>query len=344
MMDLQVLGHQVVQLESNPRAGLPYWIFWFLVCVILLLLVFIFLRDRNLRRKLNEFFFGARRRFAKLRLQVRIRLEEKKKTQVLRELGEEIWRGDYWPQKGKGLRGKLAAIERKKERIKEQTQQIEKKIFMYKQKLEEMEHHFQLIQTEVEQELIPVKEHLSALQEQEEEILREITGLHHQEEELMRQINTLRQEIRLKEENNSQVESAVGVSKLEKVLTQLVEKKLATRKLVQLKLDQKEVLTAKKESLMAKVESLERKKVDLLRELSQKKESTLQEISKLEDRKEKLLRAFEKLQQDKQPLFISLGELFEAEVATETALMLYAHQLERINRNLQEMKQQMKQL
>lgn len=343
-MNLQTIGNQVVLLDSNPRAGLPYWIFWFLVCVILLLLVFIFLRDRNLRRKLNEFFFGARRQFVKLRLQVKIRLEEKKKTQVLRELGEEIWRGQYWPQKGKGLRGKLAAIEKKKDRIKEQTQQIEKKIFSYKQKLEEMEHRFQLLQTEVEQELIPLKEQLTGLQYQEEEILREITGLHHQEEELMRQINNLRQEIRLKEEIDSPDESSVDVSKLEKILAQLIEKKLAAKKLVQLKLKQKEALTSKKESIMVKIELLERKKNSLSRECNNKKEHTLQQISKLEGRKEKLLRAFEKLQQDKQPLFVSLGELFEAEVATENALMLYAHQLERINRNLQEMKQQMKQL
>jgi hypothetical protein len=110
MMHLRELDELMVLLDSNPSAGLPYWIFWFLVCVILLLLIFIFLRDRNLRRKLNEFFFGARKQFAKLRLQVRIRLEEKKKTQVLKELGEEIWRGKFWPNRGKGIRGKLEVI------------------------------------------------------------------------------------------------------------------------------------------------------------------------------------------------------------------------------------------
>ncbi len=45
----------------GSQEGLPYWILWFLLCIILLLLAFIFLRDKDLRQRLNRFLFGAKK-------------------------------------------------------------------------------------------------------------------------------------------------------------------------------------------------------------------------------------------------------------------------------------------
>jgi predicted PurR-regulated permease PerM len=53
----------------GAREGLPYWIFYTLLCIILLLVTFIFLRDKDLRQRLNSFFFSAKRQLIKLRLQ-----------------------------------------------------------------------------------------------------------------------------------------------------------------------------------------------------------------------------------------------------------------------------------
>jgi len=50
------------QAPPVTREGVPYWILWFLLCIILLLLTFIFLRDKNLRQRLNSFFFGAKKK------------------------------------------------------------------------------------------------------------------------------------------------------------------------------------------------------------------------------------------------------------------------------------------
>ncbi len=79
------------QASSIEREGLPFWILWLLLCVILLLLAFIFLRDRELRQRLNEFLSGAKRRMKRAQLQIRLNREKRKKGELLKELGRNAW-------------------------------------------------------------------------------------------------------------------------------------------------------------------------------------------------------------------------------------------------------------
>jgi hypothetical protein len=81
-------------LQAVPDAakeGLPYWTFWLLLCIILLLVFFIFLRDKDLRRRLSAFLSGAKRRMIRMRLSARIRKEKDKKTALWKELGRKAW-------------------------------------------------------------------------------------------------------------------------------------------------------------------------------------------------------------------------------------------------------------
>ena len=84
--------------QATPPAGaaegLPYWTLWFLLLVILLLVVFIFLRDKDLRRRISAFLSGARRHMTRLRIQARMRKEREKKTALWRELGRQAWSED----------------------------------------------------------------------------------------------------------------------------------------------------------------------------------------------------------------------------------------------------------
>jgi hypothetical protein len=72
--------------------GLPYGLLYFLLCIILLLLIFIFLRDRDLRSRLNDFFSGAKRRMKKARLRLKLNRETRKRIDLLKGLGERAWR------------------------------------------------------------------------------------------------------------------------------------------------------------------------------------------------------------------------------------------------------------
>lgn len=99
------------QPTSEITQGLPFWIFWFLLCVILLLVLFIFLRDKDLRRRISLFLSGARRRVTRLRLQAKLRKEKEKKVSLWKELGKTAWQEDVRAACVETEFGKLAAIE-----------------------------------------------------------------------------------------------------------------------------------------------------------------------------------------------------------------------------------------
>lgn len=80
------------------REGLPFWIFYFLVSLIVLLLLVIFLRDKDLRRRLSLGLDGAKRRVLRKRLQLRLDREKRRKKDLFRELGRTIWGGGIAPE------------------------------------------------------------------------------------------------------------------------------------------------------------------------------------------------------------------------------------------------------
>jgi DNA repair exonuclease SbcCD ATPase subunit len=81
----------VVQDMPIPREGLPYWIFWFMLCVIVLLLAFIFLRDKELRQRVNEFLSGAKKRMKRAQLKMKANREKRRKDDLVKELGQRAW-------------------------------------------------------------------------------------------------------------------------------------------------------------------------------------------------------------------------------------------------------------
>ena len=74
------------------QEGLPYWIVWLLLSLIVLLVVFIFLRDRDLRGRLNEFLSGAKKRMKRAQIRLRLDRENRLRTEAMTELGRLAWR------------------------------------------------------------------------------------------------------------------------------------------------------------------------------------------------------------------------------------------------------------
>jgi hypothetical protein len=85
----------VLALAASPPEiggeGLPYWIAGLLASIIILLLVFIFLRDRDLRHRINEFLSGAKKRVKRAQLRLRLKRERKRRTEALADLGRTAW-------------------------------------------------------------------------------------------------------------------------------------------------------------------------------------------------------------------------------------------------------------
>ena len=103
--------------SPGSSEGLPYWIFWLLLFVILLLLVFIFLRDKNLRRRINLFLFGAKKKLMKIRLQARLKREFRKKDNMFRNLGKKAWEDQVKIPKGGKTEQELDNLEENRQEL-----------------------------------------------------------------------------------------------------------------------------------------------------------------------------------------------------------------------------------
>lgn len=133
-MDNVVTNH--LGLLSTPelqKAGLPFWVFYLLLSVILLLIFINFLQKKDLRQKISYFLAGPRRRFSRLRIEVLLKREEHKKSELLKRLGELT--SIDWPdlpeikeisRENKVLEGKNAALQGEWHRIYKQLENLKK--------------------------------------------------------------------------------------------------------------------------------------------------------------------------------------------------------------------------
>ena len=98
-------------LTEGSREGLPYWIFWLLLCIIILLLAFIFLRNKDMRRRLDSFFSGIKKNLIKIRLHSILKRENMKQENFILEIGQKCWEEGIEISTGEAVLSKLASME-----------------------------------------------------------------------------------------------------------------------------------------------------------------------------------------------------------------------------------------
>jgi chromosome segregation ATPase len=108
--------------DALPREGLPYWAFWLLIFVIVLLVTFIFLRDKDLRRRLDYLLSGGKRRFLRIRLRVRLRRERQKRQGFIKDLGQKAWSLDLKLAASESILRELGALEKKRRALQDEWQ------------------------------------------------------------------------------------------------------------------------------------------------------------------------------------------------------------------------------
>jgi chromosome segregation ATPase len=186
--------------ESVPE-GLPFWLLWFLLCVILLLIVFIFLRDKDLRRKISSFLSGARRHMIRLRLQVKLRKEKGRKAALWRELGKVAWSEDVRAPCIEEECGKLAGLEEEIGRQQKTWHEVYSRIEVLGREHEDALKRYRALVAEQEEGRRPHQEAMLALAARKREILDALEASLREAEEAEAQLQSLAKEIRQAEEN-----------------------------------------------------------------------------------------------------------------------------------------------
>jgi chromosome segregation ATPase len=189
------------QASAEVTKGLPFWMLWLLLCVILLLVVFIFLRDKDLRRRISVFLSGARRHMICLRLQVKLKKEKEKKAALWRELGKLAWSEDVQASCLDEDFGKLAGLEEEIGRLRKTWHDVYSRIEVLGREHDAALKRFRELVAEQEEGRRPHQEEMLALANRKKEVLEALEASLHEAEAAEAQIKTVEKEVRQAEEN-----------------------------------------------------------------------------------------------------------------------------------------------
>lgn len=161
---------------SSPADGLPFWLFYVLVCAILLLLAFIFLRNRDLRFKMNMFFSGARRRMQAARLKTKIKREKEKRRLLFIEVGKKAWL-EHLEVKGTEQEYRaLAGLEDKLAGLQKEWQESFARLENLNRRRETEAHDFLIKLEDLYKEQTPLKEQIKDVRNRRKELVQAIRG------------------------------------------------------------------------------------------------------------------------------------------------------------------------
>lgn len=331
---------------SSSRDGLPYWIFWFLLCIILLLLIFIFLRDKELRQRLNSFLVRIKRQLIKIRLKSRLKKEQHEKTRLLITLGKKVWNENIFDDKGSETREKLEKLEKEKQSLEKELENINSRIDSLKVNLEESRQEYQDQLKEKEASKTPYEEKLAKIKEK-EKIINVTTDKNQKiaaaaEKELKR-VEKKTQEIeidaKLSEDEKNAKKEKIGEQKK----NQTHKKEEAEKKLLDLKEEKEEIKKERKE-LQEMLNFHEKSKKEIEEKVKEKRNKFQKEIKAWEKNKVRIHEKMKDIDIEKEPLFKKLGITIEEYRSEHEELVIFYSQIDRMDKRIQELASQIQSL
>jgi chromosome segregation ATPase len=334
------------ELPPGAQEGLPYWIFWLLLCVILLLLIFIFLRDKDMRRRLDNFFAQLKNKLVKMRLQKILSREKKKKKQFITDLGKTAWEADVPLDADNENVKELKDIERTIRTLEAEKKESLSKIQELSAELDERRKKQDEVIAGLEAEIKPIKDELNGLVESGTRLKNQISEHQDQISELTKKITKAKKEslnlekkTDLNEENRRDLAGAIDLDiknnqdkkvQLNQTITELTHQKQDMDKKIQIK--QKEI-----EKLQDKISECE----DIKKEEEKKFGA---EIKEWEKNKDKIEDKIKKTSEQKEPLFHQLGHFINDARIDSKKLSLYYSKIDRTDKRRGELEKQIEQL
>jgi vacuolar-type H+-ATPase subunit I/STV1 len=336
--------------QAQPPAdvpeGLPFWLLWFLLCVILLLVVFIFLRDKDLRRKISAFLSGARRHMSRLRLQVKLKKEKEKKTALWRELGKLAWTEDVRASCIEEDCGQLAGLEEEIGRHQKTWHDVYSRIEVLGREHDAAVKRFRELVAEQEEGRRPHQEEMLILANRKKEVLDALEASLRETESAEAQVKAFEKDIRQVGENTklSEADRTARVDKArEKAasLANLIEGLREKSPLLQeerYRLDRKlEEVEARVRVFNAAIQRIDNEYHDRLRV----REKEIREWQKTKERIQDKIVTVKRLME---PLFENVGRILdEARVDHEDLAVVY-FQIDGVNKTIAELETRLEHL
>lgn len=325
-----------------PKEGLPYSILWIFLCIIILLITFIFLRDKSLRQRVNLFLSKAKRRLIKIHLQMKIRKEKRKKDGLIMELGIKTWKEGIRNEKSEKIDKKLETLDESRNRSQKELEEIHSKIKKLDNQLTESDEKNDDLIEKQEGDKKPFKEKLDETKEKERLIelhliqkQKEIEGEEKDLSAAEKEVKDLELSSNLsEEEKKSQINEAKEKIKKLETSREKIQKELEELR------KEKPELEKEIKNLQRKVNDYERTIKKIKKEKKEKRGIILKEIKELRKDDSTVQKKIKETEKQKEPLFEDLGKVIdEFRVESKELTPLYS-QIDKINKRVQDIEKQ----
>ena len=329
----------------GSQEGLPYWLLWFLLCIILLLLAFIFLRDKDLRQRLNRFLFGAKKKLIRFRLQVRLKVAKRKKGELFRELGQKVWDERLDVEGAEKISATLLRLTESKASFQDELVEAETKISQLKKTLDEKNVTDEIKISGQKAELKIQNEHLVSAKDKTTASRSLAAQKKKSAEKITNNIHVLKKEQLNLEKNPPLVEDQQN--SIDRIINQIHDAE-KTRKDIDIslrELKEQLIIDEEEEKSLYEKSHKHNKHMKIIEEESKKESDELKkEISELERNKVRIQEKIEKIEKRTIPLFENLGVLTDHSRFDHQALLLNYSQIDRNKQRITDIEQQLKDL
>jgi chromosome segregation ATPase len=339
-----VFSQQAANTATND--GLPYWTFWLLISFILLLLAFIFLRDKELRRKMDEFFFRTRIKLIKYRHQKRMARENRKRDRLIMELGQKAWERRIEIKNGKKAFNELQYLEEKTEKLQKETYDIKTKISFLNTSQDENTKKFDARLSEKEDEKSPLVEKLLEFKGKEKEIEIEVTEKQKELETVIKDINSTKKDLHDVEEDGLEWddEKKADVKSIQEKLDKMEKDKAAFDNKIKTLVEKKTEFEEQKKEHEKSIGAIEKEITKIEHDKKHQAREYQKEIKECEKNQIKVSDRIQKVEKEREPLFKSYGSLVEKERVSDRELEVFYSQINRVAARIEEIEKQIEAL
>lgn len=332
--------------QPGSQAGLPYWIFWFLLSIILLLIFFIFLRDKDLRHRINQFLFNAKQKLIKLRLQRNLNNEKRKKIGYIQNMGKTAWEKKIRTDGDESILNKLNNLNKKKAAQEKETQDIESKIQALKAKYGRESQELESEQAGYDKGRKPLISNENKIKEETAETESKIHS--HQKE-----LKKIAKDLKSTEKNISELGAKTKLSaeqkafKEKKFLAALKELESRKKELngdLPAAKEKSKKLAEKKKQIQSSIRVFDNKLHDLNERKKEKSRIFHNELKEWEKERDKAHNLIIDIEKKILPLLRELGELFyKSRIKADDLSLLYS-QIDRSDKRIKTLEKQIRDL
>jgi chromosome segregation ATPase len=331
---------------DGTDGGFPFWIFWLLICIILLLLVFIFLRDKDLRRRIDSFFKGIKNRLRKVRLTANLKKEQQKHENFMLALGQRAWEEDVEVPSASTLRNQLAHLDKQKSDLQDKRADLEEKIAGVNKEMTDFQIKQETASLKLEAEMKPHLDKLEEIRIQEKDTSKDLAQKKSELDAASKEMATAEKDLLALKDKGDVLEE---VKKVELEGLEEKIKALATRKneadstISELK--------SKKAELDKEISAQQKTVNEIQRKIKINKDKTKdqcrkyqKDIQEWEKQRDKVTENIQEIEKQKTPLFRNLGEQVEDDRVDHEELEILYTKIDRSKIKTQELEGQIKNL